>query len=280
MDGQSKKTEKCTNTHSPKWKQSLTVIVTPFSKLIFRVWSHQTLKADILLGVASLEVSETLKANNMKICEVVQTLQLSSDRGRSEQVGDLSLCLDGLQVDAETFALEEQKHNAVVNGESRLNGDAIRSRDSSPSSDITDDAPLPNGHAVGSSASASPSTGALRAPRPLRPQRPPPASPHKHTSSTASSTGSTPTHGSSAPSPEMSPRVCVNGETESQGSSSGSGSNQAPRASPTPPRAPAITNGPLPPGWEQRADQNGRVYYVDHIEKRTTWERPEPLPPG
>ncbi|XP_016091740.1 E3 ubiquitin-protein ligase Itchy-like [Sinocyclocheilus grahami] len=25
VDGQSKKTEKCTNTHSPKWKQSLTV---------------------------------------------------------------------------------------------------------------------------------------------------------------------------------------------------------------------------------------------------------------
>lgn len=32
--------------------------------------------------------------------------------------------------------------------------------------------------------------------------------------------------------------------------------------------------------WEQRVDQNGRVYYVDHIEKRTTWERPGPLPTG
>lgn len=63
VDGQSKKTEKCTNTNSPKWKQSLTVIVTPFSKLIFRVWSHQTLKADLLLGMATLEISETLKAN-------------------------------------------------------------------------------------------------------------------------------------------------------------------------------------------------------------------------
>uniref|UniRef100_A0A8C1YJC2 HECT-type E3 ubiquitin transferase n=1 Tax=Cyprinus carpio TaxID=7962 RepID=A0A8C1YJC2_CYPCA len=141
VDGQSKKTEKCTNTHSPKWKQSLTVIVTPFSKLVFRVWSHQTLKSDILLGVATLEVSETLKANNMKICEVVQTLQLSSDREHSELVGDLSVCLDGLQVDPETFTSEEQN-------------------------------------------------------------------------------------------------------------------------------------------WEQRVDHNDRVYYVDHIEKRTTWERPEPLPPG
>uniref|UniRef100_A0A8C1MKI7 HECT-type E3 ubiquitin transferase n=1 Tax=Cyprinus carpio TaxID=7962 RepID=A0A8C1MKI7_CYPCA len=279
VDGQSKKTEKCTNTHSPKWKQSLTVIVTPFSKLVFRVWSHQTLKSDILLGMATLEVSETLKANNMKICEVVQTLQLSSDREHSELVGDLSVCLDGLQVDPETFTSEEQKHNAAVNGGSRLNGDVAGSRDSSPSSDIADEAPLPNGHAVGSPGSASPSAGALRPPRPSRPQRPP-ASSHKPTSSTASSAGSTPTHGSNAPSPETSPRVCVNGGTENQGSSSGSGSNQAPRTSPTPPRAPLISNGPLPPGWEQRVDHNDRVYYVDHIEKRTTWERPEPLPPG
>lgn len=41
-------------------------IVTPFSKLIFRVWSHQTLKSDILLGLATLEISKTLKANDMK----------------------------------------------------------------------------------------------------------------------------------------------------------------------------------------------------------------------
>uniref|UniRef100_A0A8C1BC02 E3 ubiquitin-protein ligase n=1 Tax=Cyprinus carpio carpio TaxID=630221 RepID=A0A8C1BC02_CYPCA len=239
VDGQSKKTEKCTNTHSPKWKQSLTVIVTPLSKLVFRVWSHQTLKSDILLGVATLEVSETLKANNMKICEVVQTLQLSSDREHSELVGDLSVCLDGLQVDPETFTSEEQN-------------------------DIADEAPLPNGHAVGSPGSASPSAGALRPPRPSRPQRPPASS--------------------SAPSPETSPRVCVNGETENQGSSSGSGSNQAPRTSPTPPRAPLISNGPLPPGyvvqlqcvcvWERRLDPMGRVYFVDHVNRTTTWQRP------
>uniref|UniRef100_A0ACB8EAF1 NEDD4-like E3 ubiquitin-protein ligase wwp2 n=1 Tax=Sphaerodactylus townsendi TaxID=933632 RepID=A0ACB8EAF1_9SAUR len=34
----------------------------------------------------------------------------------------------------------------------------------------------------------------------------------------------------------------------------------------------------LPPGWEQRELPNGRVYYVDHNTKTTTWERP--LPPG
>uniref|UniRef100_A0A8C3APX3 E3 ubiquitin-protein ligase n=1 Tax=Cyclopterus lumpus TaxID=8103 RepID=A0A8C3APX3_CYCLU len=46
------------------------------------------------------------------------------------------------------------------------------------------------------------------------------------------------------------------------------------------PGVPAVNAGPLPPGWEQRVDQNGRLYFVDHVEKRTSWERPEPLPPG
>jgi len=34
------------------------------------------------------------------------------------------------------------------------------------------------------------------------------------------------------------------------------------------------SGGGLPEGWEQRSDQNGRVYYIDHITRRTTWIRP------
>uniref|UniRef100_A0A7N6A1A1 HECT-type E3 ubiquitin transferase n=1 Tax=Anabas testudineus TaxID=64144 RepID=A0A7N6A1A1_ANATE len=157
VDGQSKRTEKCNNTHTPKWKQALTVIVTPVSKLIFRVWSHQTLKADILLGMATLEICETLKANELKLCEVVQTLQLCSDRDSQDVVGDLSVCLDGMQVDAENLAVAEREQGRE-------------------------------------------------------------------------------------------PYAQINLMYSTR--------------------------------WEQRVDQNGRVYYVDHIEKRTTWDRPEPLPTG
>jgi E3 ubiquitin-protein ligase NEDD4 len=32
--------------------------------------------------------------------------------------------------------------------------------------------------------------------------------------------------------------------------------------------------GPLPKGWERRVDQIGRVYYVDHTTRTTTWNRP------
>lgn len=31
---------------------------------------------------------------------------------------------------------------------------------------------------------------------------------------------------------------------------------------------------PLPEGWEERQDANGRFFYVDHINRRTHWSRP------
>lgn len=34
------------------------------------------------------------------------------------------------------------------------------------------------------------------------------------------------------------------------------------------------TPSPLPQGWEERQDANGRTYYVNHIAKTTQWERP------
>ncbi|XP_028177006.1 E3 ubiquitin-protein ligase Nedd-4 isoform X2 [Ostrinia furnacalis] len=35
-----------------------------------------------------------------------------------------------------------------------------------------------------------------------------------------------------------------------------------------------IGGDPLPPGWEERQDANGRTYYVNHNERSTQWERP------
>ena len=31
---------------------------------------------------------------------------------------------------------------------------------------------------------------------------------------------------------------------------------------------------PLPEGWEERQVANGRIFYVDHINRRTQWSRP------
>lgn len=44
-----------------------------------------------------------------EVSEVVQTLQLSSDRDPRDVTGDLSVCLDGMQVDPEIFASAERE---------------------------------------------------------------------------------------------------------------------------------------------------------------------------
>ncbi|XP_028985877.1 E3 ubiquitin-protein ligase HECW2 [Betta splendens] len=38
---------------------------------------------------------------------------------------------------------------------------------------------------------------------------------------------------------------------------------------------------PLPPNWEARIDSHGRIFYVDHVNRTTTWQRPTapPAPP-
>jgi len=37
-----------------------------------------------------------------------------------------------------------------------------------------------------------------------------------------------------------------------------------------------VANGiePLPPGWAEHIDDNGRMFYVNHSSRTTQWERP------
>lgn len=34
------------------------------------------------------------------------------------------------------------------------------------------------------------------------------------------------------------------------------------------------TSSGLPPGWEEKQDERGRSYYVDHNSRTTTWTKP------
>uniref|UniRef100_A0A3Q2VHE4 E3 ubiquitin-protein ligase n=1 Tax=Haplochromis burtoni TaxID=8153 RepID=A0A3Q2VHE4_HAPBU len=244
VDGQSKKTEKCTNTHSPKWKQPLTVIVTPFSKLVFRVWSHQTLKSDLLLGMATLDLSETLKSNDMKISEVVQTLQLCADRDESDVVGDLSVCLDGMTVDPDMFAKAEADHHSESRKSTKRN-----LHWNSPAVDSIEHKSSPSGRrSVNSTGSPSVSSTGLRPVRPPRPSRPPPPTPRRPNSS---------------PGKRFNDDIFV--MSFSLEKVYGFSVIKAFILSPPP----LYTFS-----WERRVDQMGRVYFVDHMTRTTTWQRP------
>ncbi|CAG5108877.1 Similar to Hecw2: E3 ubiquitin-protein ligase HECW2 (Mus musculus) [Cotesia congregata] len=42
---------------------------------------------------------------------------------------------------------------------------------------------------------------------------------------------------------------------------------------------PSLTSEePLPPSWEARIDSHGRVFYIDHVNRTTTWQRPGQTP--
>ena len=41
----------------------------------------------------------------------------------------------------------------------------------------------------------------------------------------------------------------------------------------------SISSSNLPPGWEARVDSRGRILYLDHINKTTSWKPPTILEP-
>ncbi|XP_008831354.1 E3 ubiquitin-protein ligase Itchy [Nannospalax galili] len=216
----------------------------------------------------------------MKLEEVVVTLQLVGDKEPTETIGDLSICLDGLQVEAEAFTNGETSCSESAS----QNDDGCRPKDETRVNTNGSDDPEVAGSGenkrVNGNNSPSLSNGGFKPSRPPRPSRPPPPTPRRPASVNGSPSANSESDGSSTGSlPSTNTNANTNTNT-SEGATSGliipltiSGG-----AGPRPLNP--VTQAPLPPGWEQRVDQHGRVYYVDHVEKRTTWDRPEPLPPG
>uniref|UniRef100_A0A8C2KZL2 E3 ubiquitin-protein ligase n=1 Tax=Cyprinus carpio TaxID=7962 RepID=A0A8C2KZL2_CYPCA len=247
VDGQSKKTEKCNNTHSPKWKQPLTVIVTPFSKLIFRVWSHQTLKSDILLGVATLDVSEMLKTHDMKSeCFCSAALTTAATSKSLPTLADHWSPSDSVYLKNNTISVSFDQFNAALL--TKIKNKKLKQRYALKKKLYCSEEILVTffpRFAASSTGSFPDGSDSSRSDTPVR-----------------NPTGGGASESSPAPTVEQPGRTSLS-------------------VVPAPSRIPSVVNtGPLPPHWEQRVDQNGRLYYVDHVEKKTTWERPEPLPAG
>ncbi|XP_053873519.1 NEDD4-like E3 ubiquitin-protein ligase WWP1 isoform X1 [Malaclemys terrapin pileata] len=121
-DGEIKKTAKSNSSSNPKWDEQLTVNVTPQTTLEFRVWSHHTLKADVLLGRATVDLRQALEIHNRKLEGVKEQLKLSlENKSGMVQTGELTVVLDGLVVEQES--LTNRSSPAAI--EVQQNGDAI-----------------------------------------------------------------------------------------------------------------------------------------------------------
>uniref|UniRef100_A0A8C4HIC8 E3 ubiquitin-protein ligase n=1 Tax=Dicentrarchus labrax TaxID=13489 RepID=A0A8C4HIC8_DICLA len=197
-EGESRRTAKSHSSSSPKWDERLTLNVTPHTQVDFKVWSHHTLKADALLGKATLDLIQALEQHDRKLENVKEVLKLSAEqKGALVPVGELTVYLDGLTVTDQEELAPLTNGNAA--NEVQQNGDAI--------------------HENGDSSSSS-SRAANR-----WEQR---KDPHGRTYYVDHNTRTT--------------------------------TWERPQ--------------PLPPGWERRVDDRGRIYYVDHNTRTTTWQRP------
>nr|XP_003480047.1 NEDD4-like E3 ubiquitin-protein ligase WWP1 [Cavia porcellus] len=104
VDGEIKKTAKSSSSSNPKWDEQLTVSVTPQTILEFRVWSHHTLKADALLGRATIDLKQALLMHNRKLERVKEQLKLTlENKNGIMQTGELTVVLDGLVIEQENL---------------------------------------------------------------------------------------------------------------------------------------------------------------------------------
>ncbi|KAM9643414.1 NEDD4-like E3 ubiquitin-protein ligase WWP1 isoform 2-T2 [Morphnus guianensis] len=141
-DGEIKKTAKSSSSSNPKWDEQLTVNVTPQTTLEFRVWSHHTLKADALLGRATVDLRQALEIHNRKLEKVKEQLKLSlENKSGMVQTGELTVVLDGLVVEQDSLTNLSSSATKV-----QQNGEAVHeSRDGSARSTSRSACDISNG---------------------------------------------------------------------------------------------------------------------------------------
>uniref|UniRef100_A0A2K5JF77 E3 ubiquitin-protein ligase n=1 Tax=Colobus angolensis palliatus TaxID=336983 RepID=A0A2K5JF77_COLAP len=122
VDGEIMKTAKSSSSSNPKWDEQLTVNVTPQTTLEFRVWSRQALKADALLGKATIDLKEALLIHNRKLERVKEQLKLSlENKNGIAQTGELTVVLDGLVIEQENITNCSSSPTIEI----QQNGDAL-----------------------------------------------------------------------------------------------------------------------------------------------------------
>uniref|UniRef100_A0A8C5BSU9 E3 ubiquitin-protein ligase n=1 Tax=Gadus morhua TaxID=8049 RepID=A0A8C5BSU9_GADMO len=233
--------------------------VSPQSEVDFKVWSHHTIKADSLLGKATLNLRQYM-SKEMLIHDVI-----SYTRSRSPLPLSLNTTVNGDGVDAahptSTAATEDAPPSSQSHEDPSQNPVPP---DPDPAAGSTTPGPAAAATTITSTTTTTTSSSSVTAA---------PAAP---------SDSSTPTRASAAPAPDpaagTSPCPAPGEPAPPPGGEGGAvaGGTEDPPADGAKPRHRPCWGG----GWEQRKDPHGRTYYVDHNTRTTTWERPQPLPPG
>ncbi|XP_054631926.1 NEDD4-like E3 ubiquitin-protein ligase WWP2 isoform X3 [Dunckerocampus dactyliophorus] len=299
LSSETKKTGKRTGHLELQWNEDLTLNVTPQSRLDLKLWSCHTLRKE-LLGSATIDLLDTLHMHDGKMENVQLSLALQTEnKGLVVVGGELNVCLDGMVVDLGSLPngstaadkilqsdrpslrrTQSEETPSAAGSHTRSRYPVSGSQGSSPRCSrgvsLTHDEMNPeqlsdpgsSGRHRSSTSHGSPGNSTDKVELTsngletnLVRHTPPPSSPSGRSQATNSNTPSLDqqdAQGSVTPA-ELGPAATFNAEQASNSTTDNHSES-------------------LPAGWEQRVLPHGRVYYVDHNTKTTTWERP--LPPG
>ncbi|XP_063525017.1 NEDD4-like E3 ubiquitin-protein ligase WWP1 isoform X5 [Pongo pygmaeus] len=295
VDGEIRKTAKSSSSSNPKWDEQLTVNVTPQTTLEFRVWSHHTLKADALLGKATIDLKQALLIHNRKL-EIQQNGDALHENGEPSARTTARLTVEGTNgidnhVPTSTL-VQNSCCSYVVNGDNTpsspsqvaarpKNTPAPKPLASEPADDTvngesssfapTDNASVTGTPVVSEENALSPNCTSTTVEDPPVQEILTSSENNECIPSTSAELGSE-------------ARSMLEPDTSNSRSSSAfeAAKSRQPDGCMDPVRQQSgnANTETLPSGWEQRKDPHGRTYYVDHNTRTTTWERPQPLPPG
>ncbi|XP_017572715.1 NEDD4-like E3 ubiquitin-protein ligase WWP2 isoform X1 [Pygocentrus nattereri] len=273
LTSETKKTGKRSGQHELQWNEDLTLNVTPQSRLDLKLWSCHTLRKE-LLGSATIDLLDTLRTHDGKMENVELVLVLQTEnKGSVVSGGELNVCLDGLVVD-----LGSLPNGSATDKMLQSDRPSLRRTQSDETPGTASPRSRTQRHSASGSRAESPSgsrgttltNGEINGETSSHLRTGKGELPVEVLENGRGSLGHTP--------PPSSPSLRSTGSSAPIGPDSVAPppADTAPPSTEDQPTEPAMES--LPAGWEQRVLPHGRVYYVDHNTKTTTWERP--LPPG
>ncbi|XP_061833725.1 NEDD4-like E3 ubiquitin-protein ligase WWP2 isoform X2 [Nerophis lumbriciformis] len=300
LSSETKKTGKRSGHLEMQWNEDLTLNVTPQSRLDLKLWSCHTLRKE-LLGSATIDLLDTLQLHDGKMENVQLSLALQTEnKGLVVVGGELNVCLDGMVVDLGSLPNGSTAADKILQSERP----GLRRTQSEETPTAAGSHTRSNGYPVSGSQGSSPQCSrgvSLTTDEVNQEQVSDPGSSDRHRSSTSFGSSGNSTDGvelasnrleknlvrhTAPPSSSLDRSQVTSSNTPSRGQQDVQHSE-----TPAEPGPNTISNSDqasnsstenhsesLPAGWEQRVLPHGRVYYVDHNTKTTTWERP--LPPG
>ncbi|OTF81042.1 NEDD4-like protein E3 ubiquitin-protein ligase WWP1-like protein [Euroglyphus maynei] len=225
------------STNNPEWNETFYLSITPYTNVKFRVFNHNSLKKDVLIGETFIDLYDILKKNNGVINNVSFPLSLKIPSTQNVSKSILSnrnpnyifISIDGVSIDMNQFPEANNNNNGTVNNGTNSDQNSCNIDRQQP----------------GTSSTANPSTSTTA----NNGQQ------QSNQRSNMSQVEEPLPHGWEIRFDTFGRKYYVDHNTKST-------TWQRPT--------------PLPPGWEMRKDNKGRIYYVDHNTRTTTWQRPTP----